>query len=99
LEIEIPEPVVLTLRQEGNIYLKLVYSNSKDDFLGIAILNFRELRLGTNVLTLPFFKQQTAACLLHLVVNKVVPWPFVRGINAVESITANPAMRMVTVSI
>jgi hypothetical protein len=29
LEIDIPEPAVLTMHQEGNVYLKLVTSESK----------------------------------------------------------------------
>lgn len=84
LETEIPEPVVLSLRQEGNVYLKLVEAVSKADFLGIAVLNYKELRLGINVLSLTFFKQQIASCTLHLMVNKVVPYPFLRGIAVPE---------------
>lgn len=85
LETEYPEPVVVSLRQEGNVYLKLVEAANKTDFLGIAVLNFKELRLGVNVLSLPCFKQQSACCLLHLVVNKAVTWPFVRGVAVPES--------------
>lgn len=73
--------MIITLHQECNIYLKVVNSQNKEEFLGIAVLNFGDLRLGINVLTLPFFKQQVASCLLHLIVNKVVSWPFIRGIN------------------
>jgi hypothetical protein len=79
--MEIPEPVVMTLHQETNVYLKVVELEQKDDFIGIAVLNFKDLRLGKNVLTIPFFKQQTATCLLHLYVNKAVPWTFVKAIS------------------
>lgn len=72
--------MVLTLKQECNVYLKLVETANKSDFLGIAVLNYKDLRLGVNVLSLPFFKQQTSSCMLHLMVNKVVPYPFLRGI-------------------
>jgi hypothetical protein len=74
-----------------------VEAETKAEFLGIAVLNYKELRLGINVLTLPFFKQQSASCLLHLVVNKVVPWPFVRGTGIPNSSSAG--LRFLGVSI
>ena len=61
------------------------------------MLNYKDLRLGVNVLTLPFFKQQTACCVLHLIVNKVIPWPFVRGINVPEG--RNMGVKMLGVSV
>ena len=50
------------------------------------------------MLTLPFFKQQVASCLLHLIVNKVVSWPFIRGTSVPEGISGL-ALHMIGISV
>lgn len=62
LETILPEPISMTIKQEGNIFLKLVEAGNEnkkgDDFLGLAVISPKELRLGAVPLSLPFYKNK-----------------------------------------
>lgn len=41
LESEVPEAVVIAMRQEEDIYMKLVREQEEGNFIGIAVVNYR----------------------------------------------------------
>lgn len=73
---------MLSIKQEGSIYFKLVSSKSKDnDFLGMGVLNPKDLRMGAVPIVLPFYRQQQVVAEGRMIINKVMPWPFVKGMG------------------
>ena len=60
--------------------------NQQNDFIGIAILNFSELRLGMNSTEIPFFKNQAKTATGYCLINKVTSYPFVKPACQPESL-------------
>jgi hypothetical protein len=61
LETELPPPVAFIVGRDGNIYFKLVPNEGGGD-CGMAVVNPKELRLGSVPLTLAFYKQKEFVC-------------------------------------
>ena len=70
------------------MYLKLVPSRSTNnqEFLGIASVNPKDLKLGIGPISIVFYKQKEFICECRMIVNKVMPWPFIKGIFQPESL-------------
>ena len=54
-------------------------SPKQGDFIGIAILNTSELRMGMNSIEIPCFKNQEKTVCINCVINKVIPYPFIKA--------------------
>lgn len=52
------------MKEEGSIYLKLVPSRSinKEEFIGIASINPKDLKLGKGPISIVFYKQKELIC-------------------------------------
>ena len=50
------------------------------DFIGIAILNTSELRMGINSVEIPCFKNQEKTIMINCIINKVIPYPFIKSV-------------------
>ncbi len=59
--------------------------------MGIAILNFSELRLGANSTEIAFFKNQVKIATANCLINKVVLYPFVKSIFQPEVLHLGPS--------
>lgn len=88
----------MTIKQEGNIFLKLVEAGNEnkkgDDFLGLAVISPKELRLGAVPLSLPFYKNKQYISQARLIVNKVIPCPFIKGTFQPESLIGSGVKTM-----
>ena len=51
---------------------------NQGDFLGIALLNTTDLRMGINCVEIPCFKNQEPTLTISCLVNKVIPYPFIK---------------------
>lgn len=83
-------PIVITAKPDESVYLMVKNqvdeksvsqreTQPQNDFIGIAILNFAEMRLGTNSTEIPFFKNQGRTATCHCLINKVTSYPFVKS--------------------
>ena len=94
LETELPEPISFAVKQEGSLYFKLVASEGQNECLGMGVINPKDLRLGAVPITLPFYKHKEYVSEVRLMVNKVMPWPFVKAVFHPESLIGSGVKTM-----
>jgi hypothetical protein len=75
--------VVVSAKHEESVYLmvketKVEGELNQGDFLGIALLNTTDLRMGINCVEIPCFKNQEPTLTINCLVNKVIPYPFIK---------------------
>ena len=52
----------------------------------MAVINPKDLRFGAVPLNVVFYKQKQYVCEARMIVNKVMPWPFIKNVNQPESL-------------
>ena len=62
------------------MYLIVKADAKGNDFAGIGVVNTTDLRLGTNAMEVPYFKNQEKIGTLNCLINKMVYWPFLKPI-------------------
>ena len=60
------------------MYLIVKADAKGNDFAGIGVVNTTDLRLGTNAMEVPYFKNQEKIGTLNCLINKMVYWPFLK---------------------
>lgn len=51
-----------------------------EDFIGIAVLNVADIRLGKNPYEFDFYKNQEKLGSIHCIINKYLPLTFIKSI-------------------
>ena len=62
------------------MYLIVKADAKGNDFAGIGVVNTTDLRLGTNAMEVPYFKNQEKIGTLNCIINKMVYWPFLKPV-------------------
>ena len=62
------------------MYLIVKADAKGNDFAGIGVVNTTDLRLGTNAMEVPYFKNQEKIGTLNCLINKMVYWPFLKPV-------------------